>query len=171
MNIEIKPLIVSICAFLVVSQACLAQQNHPSWIDNPPQSEGISTVACVKHQGNLSISRSKASAKARGNLTRQIEANISALEKYLIVDNEENYSSHVDSSSAELLRGSRVVKSSLATYGEHVYFCALMESSAKTTKKVFDLLMASNQDKVDGQQREHLFRQFVHEKNANKFTH
>lgn len=53
----------------------------PDWVANPTIEDGIASSECVPWSGDMSLDRTEAVAKARADLTKQIEVKVKAMDK------------------------------------------------------------------------------------------
>lgn len=53
----------------------------PDWVANPTIEDGIASSDCVPWSGDMSLDRAEAVAKARADLTKQIEIRVKAMDK------------------------------------------------------------------------------------------
>ena len=170
MNNNRYTLIVGITGMLAFCPQADATKANPPWIDNPPSTQGLIEATCVKSSADFTISRSKATAKARANLARQIETKVDTIEKQLISDDKQSYVNISELSASEFLHGSKLIKSSTALFDNAKYYCVLMEISPANLHQAFERMVSNRQISANGADNKALYRMFIHSQTQSKLT-
>ena len=151
---------VSVCVILVSCASAPKEATKPEpssalpdWVANPTIEDGIASSECVPWSGDMSLDRAEAVAKARADLTKQIEIRVKAMDKTYArkvktaggVTTGGTFETVSKQVANRNLNASQVNKISMVDINGTQHLCAMVVFGREANKRIFEDLISASQ--------------------------
>jgi hypothetical protein len=125
----------------------------PDWVANPTIEDGIASSECVPWSGDMSLDRAEAVAKARADLTKQIEIKVKAMDKTYArkvktaggVTTGGTFETVSKQVANRNLNASQVNKVGMVDINGTQHLCAMVVFGREANKRIFEDLIKNSQ--------------------------
>ena len=125
----------------------------PDWVANPTIEDGIASSECVPWSGDMSLDRAEAVAKARADLTKQIEIRVKAMDKTYArkvktaggITTGGTFETVSKQVANRNLNASQVNKVGMVDINGTQHLCAMVVFGREANKRIFDDLIKTSQ--------------------------
>ena len=125
----------------------------PDWVANPTIEDGIASSECVPWSGDMSLDRAEAVAKARADLTKQIEIRVKAMDKTYArkvktaggITTGGTFETVSKQVANRNLNASQVNKVGMVDINGTQHLCAMVVFGREVNKQIFEDLISASQ--------------------------
>lgn len=162
--IAISTVILVACTSPQTTELALAK-----WLSEPSIEDGFADTQCVKaNNSSLSLLKNKAVALARGEITRQIESNVGAMDKVTQIETDiveatsggETYTGALRIITDQALSGSRATKVEYVELPSGLHLCVMVVLNPAQSKTLFKDIIETSTRHVSSQHEAVLWQEF-----------